>query len=200
MLTRSFLVLALLWLIGILRFVTLIPTDSPQDYGFTDGVAVLTGGSKRVIEGMIIIQQQLARTMLISGVGGGADIEQLTSNLDLHSAELSALKPFITLDYESVNTQGNALAIRQWVDEKQLQHIRLITSNYHMPRAMLELRQHLPYLPVTEHPVFTSAFRLDDWWMHSNSALLLLSEYHKWLYAGARYIMHKINGSDHADN
>lgn len=183
---RILLIAIIVWLSGLVGFAAVIPSNAPEDYGFTDGVAVLTGGSGRVEQGMIILEEQLARTMLISGVGGGADLPQLTAAIGLDSADLSALMPFIELDYASFDTQQNAAAVAEWVERTNLRHIRLITSNYHMPRAMLELRQLLPYFPITEHSVLTEAFKKDRWLLHPNSAGIVFVEYHKWLIAGIR--------------
>lgn len=169
------------WLAGALRFFTLIPDTPARQEARAGGIVVLTGGSRRVDEGITLLQRDESAVMLISGVGGNADLTQVTAGTNITPEELAALEPLITLDYDSRNTRENALAIRAWAEEKKLKKIRLITSNYHMPRAMAELRAALPDFPVIRHPVFTPTFRKENWWNHPNSTAILIHEYHKWL-------------------
>jgi len=171
------------WTSGFFMFVGAVPKEETVDYGSTDGVAVLTGGKRRVLEGMILMEQQISDRMLISGVGGNATLDALLMSLGVAPKDAAGYSSRIEIDYDSHSTAQNAEAIAEWAKKHRLRHIRLVTSNYHMPRAMYELRRQMPLFPVVAHPVFTPAFRADHWWRHPNSIGILLAEYTKFIAA-----------------
>ena len=61
----------------------------------------------------------------------------------------------ITLGYEATDTKGNADETAQWVIDHDVKSIRLITSSYHVPRALLELGRQMPGVTILNHPVKT---------------------------------------------
>jgi uncharacterized SAM-binding protein YcdF (DUF218 family) len=178
------------WAAGFAAFVLAVPGEEAADYGTTDGVAVLTGGQGRLLEGLIILEQQIAGRMLVSGVGGNATVRQLLASAGVEGKRADPFAPLIDLDYGSQHTADNAEAVAAWIKRHRFRHIRLITSNYHMPRAMYELRQQGPamaHFPVVAHPVFSGSFAEEGWRLRPASVLMLLSEYHKLLAAMARH-------------
>ena len=177
----------LAWVGGFFIYSGLIPREETVDYGATDAVAVLTGGNKRLLEGVILMEQQIADRMLISGVGGNATLDHLLESIGVEKSQTEAFAARIEIDRESRSTAENADAIAAWIKKHRLRHLRLVTANYHMPRALYELRQRAPYFPVVAHPVFSPSFKTHAWWRHPNSIALIFSEYNKFL---AAFVMH----------
>ena len=64
--------------------------------------------------------------------------------------------------------------------------LRLVTAAYHMPRSRFEFDRALPGVRLISHPVFPATYRQDDWGRWPGSARLLVSEYHKYLFAHLR--------------
>lgn len=172
-----------LWTAGFFIFASGVPTAEPSDYESTDGVAVLTGGKRRLLEGVILMEQQIADRMLISGVGGNASLDGLLLAVGANPKEAASYASRIEIDRVSDSTAENADAIAAWAKRHRLRNVRLVTSNYHMPRAMYELRRRMPLFRIVAHPVFTPAFRAESWWMHPNSAGILFTEYVKFVAA-----------------
>jgi len=61
-----------------------------------------------------------------------------------------------------------------------------VTSNYHMPRTLLELDHALPNVRKTPYAVVTPSVRPEAWWQSVSSARLLASEYIKFVVVWLR--------------
>ena len=73
----------------------------------------------------------------------------------------------IDLDYSAVNTIGNAVETRRWALGHGFRSLVVVTSSYHMPRAMLELSHQLPGVTLIAYPVVTPQRRAEGWWSAS---------------------------------
>ena len=77
----------------------------------------------------------------------------------------------VTLGFAATDTRGNAEETTEWALENNIKSLRLVTSDWHMRRAAVELRRELP-----------SDVRLVEDAVRSEPSLwLLFVEYHKWL-------------------
>lgn len=117
--------------------------DAPDQK--TDAIIVLTGGTKRIEEGVKLLESGLSEQLFISGVNRNTSLTDL----------LKDQRPpcCITLGYKAEDTIGNADEARNWVEEKKVQSIRLVTSNYHIARARIEFDRALPGVTLYKHPV-----------------------------------------------
>jgi uncharacterized SAM-binding protein YcdF (DUF218 family) len=139
MIKRVFALLLLIWLLGFAWFALVQP--QPADMQKTDGVVVLTGGAGRIDRGLLVVEKGKARRMLISGV-----------DLDVKPGELAAqykrpLRLFtccIDLGFRAVDTRSNGLETARWVSRNKIKTLRLVTHDWHMRRARLELKLALP--------------------------------------------------------
>jgi len=80
---------------------------------------------------------------------------------------------------------GNAQETKRWADRRSIRSLIVVTSNYHMPRAMAELARQLPDVDLIPFPVVTDNVRTDRWWDPA-TAKLLLTEYLKYIVAQVR--------------
>lgn len=172
------------WIIGLLGFVDTarIPPADPDRP--TDAVVVLTGGSDRVATGFRLLAEGLSDRLFISGVFEDTRLSDLlaTAALEADSVPLDA----ITLDRAARDTRGNAREIAAWATANGIESVRLVTANYHMPRALLEVRATLPSVAIVPHPVTPDGVRLEAWWRWPGTASLIVTEYTKYLVALAR--------------
>ena len=92
----------------------------------------------------------------------------------------------VDIDKEARNTIDNATETSQWVARNRYHSIIVVTSNYHMPRALAELARVMPGVTLIPYAVVDNNVRLDRWWTYPGTTRLLISEYLKYLPALAR--------------
>lgn len=148
-----------------------------------DGIVVLTGGSSRVTDGMGLLADQRAQRLLISGVHAGNSRGDISRTMPEHEELLSCC---VDLGRFAVNTRGNAAEARLWADARGFQSLIVVTSNYHMPRAIAEFSHTMPDVKLIPYPVVGEKWRSEPWWTSGAGARLLALEYAKFLVAGAR--------------
>jgi len=122
--------------------------------------------------------------MLISGVAKVTPKEKILENQNLPPEEIKQIDPSkIEVGRKAINTVGNAKETADWVAANNIKSIRLVTSSYHMPRALVEFRKHLPGVTIIPHPVFPADFKRDNWRNSEFTRNLILIEYTKYLLA-----------------
>jgi uncharacterized SAM-binding protein YcdF (DUF218 family) len=92
----------------------------------------------------------------------------------------------IDIDRSAINTIGNAVETRRWARERGFHSLIIVTSSYHMPRALAEISHQLPDATLLPFPVTTERQRAEPWWSNAGSARMLVSEYLKYLVAIVR--------------
>jgi uncharacterized SAM-binding protein YcdF (DUF218 family) len=122
--------------------------DPPPPH--VDGVVALTGGAGRVELALRLLATGEADKLLVTGIGGHTDLVALGR---LAGMDLSSLAGRITLGRYAASTQGNAVETAAWAAQNGLRSIVVVTANYHMPRALAELRQALPAVELYPLPV-----------------------------------------------
>jgi uncharacterized SAM-binding protein YcdF (DUF218 family) len=148
-----------------------------------DGIVALTGGASRIPDAIELLAAGRGQRLLITGVAPTTT-----------TADLARLVPerqhwfgcCVDLGYSAVNTIGNAVETRQWVTDRGFRSLVVVTSSYHMPRAMLELSHRLPGVTLIPFPVVSEQIRTEPWWSHRGTAKILVSEYFKYIVAATR--------------
>jgi len=148
-----------------------------------DGIAVLTGGTARIDEAMKLLTQQKAKRLLITGVNRTTSTEELKQ---LASQGDQLFSCCVDIDKEARNTIDNATETSQWVARNHYTSVIVVTSNYHMPRALAELARVMPGVTLIPYSVVDNNVHLDRWWTFPGTTRLLISEYLKYLPALAR--------------
>jgi uncharacterized SAM-binding protein YcdF (DUF218 family) len=186
-LLTTFLGLALLatWSAGLVIFVNHIPRGPAVDTTPTDAIVVLTGGSERLGEGMRLLTAGLAKKLFVTGVHEDVTLQELVASLppDVSPPTPEQLACCLALGHNAGNTRGNARETAQWIAGEGFTSMRLVTANYHMPRSLLEFRQAMPGVVIVAHPVFPPQVKREEWWRWPGTAALMVSEYHKFLFA-----------------
>jgi uncharacterized SAM-binding protein YcdF (DUF218 family) len=144
-----------------------------------EGVVALTGGADRVLDAAGLLARGQARRLLITGVNRatqGADIARLLPV----SKDLFAC--CVDLGYRAQDTQGNARETRDWMAARGLKGpLIVVTSNYHMPRAMAELTAALPGVTLYPYPVVSDYANVANWASDPKVLKLVGREYLKYL-------------------
>ena len=164
-----------------------------------DGIVVLTGGSSRVSDAMELLAGGYGKRLLISGVHPTNEVSDISRMLpDNHKL----LNCCVDLDRSAVNTRSNAAETRRWARERGFKSLIVVTSNYHMPRAIVELSHAMPDVTLIPFVVVGDKWRDEPWWTSGATLRLLLSEYVKYVAAEVRVRLAGIGldlTSEHAD-
>ena len=139
MIRRAIASLVLIYVLGYALFTVMLPR--PAGAQGTDAIVVLTGGAKRFERGLGLLQQGKARRMLVSGVARTVRPNELAAK---YQADERIFTCCIDLGRESVDTRSNAEEVSRWLAKHHFRSIRLITTDWHMPRARFELSRRLP--------------------------------------------------------
>ena len=153
---------------------------SGDPHASADGIVVLTGGADRVATGLRLLNEGRARVLLISGVGHGAGLADITRRAGLNDEDGAgpATPARITLGRNATSTTGNADETASWAAENHLHSLLVVTAGYHMQRALQEIRRVAPELTLYPEPVMPPALRSGT---DPSTLRLLANEYDKWL-------------------
>jgi uncharacterized SAM-binding protein YcdF (DUF218 family) len=191
--TSFFLILILTlgyFFLGLFEFKEKILSLQKYSNTLNSNIVILTGGSNRIKDGLKIINNvdkftKANSKILISGTGKGFTKislkKMLTSNFNLKLLECC-----IELESISKNTYSNASETYKWVNINNINRFILITSNYHMPRAILEFKNKMPNLEIFTYPISPKNHDIKNWLSSSETFSLIFIEYSKLLIASLR--------------
>ena len=178
-------ILVLIWTIGLFAFADRVRGYAPAaEPARADAIVALTGPSaERVNAAIRLLEQDKGQRVLISGV-----------NREVRRQELRALTPgsnrlfncCVDLGFEAEDTTGNAQEIAAWADAKGYDSLIVVTSDYHMPRALTEIRAAAPGVELTPYAVETPSLDNSRWWKAAVTARRMTLEYMKYLAALVR--------------
>jgi uncharacterized SAM-binding protein YcdF (DUF218 family) len=168
---------------GFIWFLAQLQSDELPPKNPADGIVVLTGGSSRVSDAVDLLAGGYGKRLLISGVHWSNSAGEISRSLRDNKSWLACC---VDLDYSAVDTRGNATETRRWAQERGFRSLIVVTSNYHMPRAIVEFSHSMPDVLLIPFPVIGEKWRDEPWWSSGQAARLLVTEYAKFLAAGVR--------------
>ncbi len=127
-------VIALAWTLGFALFMLLL--GEPVGRVRTDAIVVPTGGAGRIDRGLALLRAHQAKRMLVTGVGPGVRPVDLAL---ANSASPALFACCVDLGTDAVDTRSNAAETARWVRDRGYRSVRLVTSDWHMARAKMEL-------------------------------------------------------------
>ncbi len=157
-----------------------VTPDPPLD---AEAVTALTGAANARIVTAIQLADSLDVPLLISGVNvdtTARDIAHVTG------VDLAQIECCVTLGKAAATTEGNGMEVADWSRRTGVKRIIVVTSEYHMDRALLELQRAMPEGVFIPHAVMTTKVRPSDWYKDAPTAKLLLDEWIKYRLAGLR--------------
>ena len=176
MLRRILTLVLLAWLLGFIAFALLLA--QPAGPVKTDAAVVLTGGAGRVDRGIEALRQGWAPQLLVSGVSREVKPGEFAAQFKVSPEQMACC---VSLGFAATDTESNARETAIWMREHKVTRIRLVTSDWHMRRAVFELRHAMPRgVSIVEDAVPTHP-----------TMRILFTEYHKLI---ARWIVQLVTG------
>jgi uncharacterized SAM-binding protein YcdF (DUF218 family) len=169
--------------VGFIAFLSQLRGAETKPARNADGIVVLTGGSSRVSDAMELLAGGYGKRLLISGVYPTNAASDISRSLPDNQSLLGCC---VDLDRSAVNTRSNAAETRRWARERGFRSLIVVTSNYHMPRAVVELSHAMPEITLIPFAVVGDKWRDEPWWTSGATLRLLLSEYVKYVAAEVR--------------
>lgn len=179
----AFLVLAVIWFAGLLAFADRVqdqtPARAPKP---ADGIVALTGpgSNQRLSAAVGLLEDDYGRRVLVSGV------DRIASREDIRNVSRAVRRLYdccVDLGFTAADTVGNARETADWAQAMRYRRLIVVTSDYHMPRAMLELNAVLRDTGITAqtYAVATPSLKSKAWWRNPGAARLMVVEYCKYL-------------------
>ncbi|BAF90611.1 uncharacterized conserved protein [Azorhizobium caulinodans ORS 571] len=175
--------LALLFVGGFVVFTTAIAPREPAGLKPADGIVVLTGGASRIADGVQLLASGHGQRLLISGVNRATSQDEIRRTLPDNEHLLDCC---VDLGHRALNTFGNAIEAAEWTRAQGFRSLVVVTSAWHMPRALVELGRALPEVELVAYPVVTDRMQSGGWWTDPQTVKLLLKEYLKYMMAMAK--------------
>ena len=184
----AFLVLALIWFSGLLAFAGRVQGSTPNPApASAQGIVALTGANsnERLAAAMGLLEDGYGRRVLVSGV------DPIASRPDIRRVSRAVRRLYdccVDLGFTAADTVGNARETAAWAGAMRYRKLIIVTADYHLPRAMLELNAVLRGTGVTAqtYAVATPSLKARDWWRNPAAVRLMVIEYCKYLAILAR--------------
>ena len=183
------LVIAVIWTAGLFAFAARVQrsTEDQARPAPAEGVVALTGANsnERIAAAVQLLTERKGQRVLVSGV------DRRVTRPQLRAATGAVRRIYdccVDLGFTAADTVGNARETADWARAMRYRSLTIVTSDYHMPRAMLELRAVLrpPAFRLETWAVPTAALKARQWWRSPGALRLMVVEYDKYLAILAR--------------
>ena len=173
-------IVVVIWLVGLFAFAQRVrdfaPAPEPER---ADGIVALTGPSaERVNAAVRLLEHDKGKRLLISGVNREVKRQEL---MELTPGSNRLFNCCVDLGFEAEDTTGNAEEIAAWARAKGYDSLIVVTSDYHMPRSLLEIKGAAPGVTLTPYAVATPSLDNSRWWRAAVTARRMTLEYMKYL-------------------
>jgi uncharacterized SAM-binding protein YcdF (DUF218 family) len=168
---------------GFVVYLNEIPGSEARSARNADGIVVFTGAAQRMNDAVDLLSKNRGKRLLVSGVNPITTTDELKKQIP-DFARLSEC--CIDLGHEAQNTLGNAVETAAWAKKHGFKTLLIVTSAWHMPRALVELERETDGVELIPYPVITERMREQGWWTSPPVARLLVFEYLKYLAALVR--------------
>ena len=172
--------------VGFLRFAESLTTRETVPVRHADGLVVLTGGADRVSDAVELLVGGRADRLLITGVNPTTSPESLARRLP---KVRTLVECCVTLGYRALDTSGNAQETAQWAAANHIRSLIVVTSNYHMPRALAEIAEAVDDVELVPYPVVSETAKDCAWWRSLHRTRLIASEYLKYVVVMMRHTL-----------
>ena len=165
---------------GFLVFAGRVANASLPEEPRADGIVALTGGAQRIEDAAALLEQGSAGRLLISGVNEATSADAIADRVPFLHRLINCC---VDIGREAHDTRGNALEARDWARALGYDSLIVVTSAWHMPRSLAELRRALPDVRLVAYPVNPDGRDYARWKQDPELFKLLVVEYTKYVVA-----------------
>ncbi|GLQ05315.1 YdcF family protein [Sneathiella chinensis] len=175
---RLLLGLSIIWTGGFLYYISQVNGYSGANRGTADGIVILTGTPARLKLGFELLNSGTGKRLLISGVNAKVTRNELQRVLGESNNIMDCC---VDLGRLAKDTVGNAYEASLWASEHGFEALLVVTSAYHMPRSLVEMKRQMPdktlvaYVPEVDSPTLTG------WWRRPAALYVLSGEFNKYI-------------------
>jgi uncharacterized SAM-binding protein YcdF (DUF218 family) len=109
-----------------------------------EAIVVLTGDIRRIPKAIELLRKRDSEVLIISGTAKGVSLTEVVNRQGDASTHIHEVWDKIVLDAESTSTLENAEKSGALLQQRRLSHLVLVTSDYHMDRALAVFVRALP--------------------------------------------------------
>lgn len=102
-----------------------------------DGIVVFTGGEDRIKTSIDLLSNGIAKHLFISGVNPDTNKYNISEQIHI---DPNLIDCCIDLGNDAKDTFENAVETTGWIRENQYKNVIIVTSDYHMKRSLLILK------------------------------------------------------------
>lgn len=179
----AFLVLVMIWFAGLFAYAARVQASTPAPLpDRAQGIVVLTGAgsNQRLAAAIGLLEDGYGQRVLVSGVNPEATREDIRN---VSRAVRRLYDCCVDLGFTAADTVGNARETADWAQAMRYRSLIVVTADYHMPRAMLELNAVFrgSDARLQTYAVPTASLKSSRWWRSPRTARLMVVEYSKYL-------------------
>lgn len=162
------------------------PPSPPEE----EVLVVLTGDRNRIPQALALLEVRHSPVLIISGAGKGAS---LTDLVNAQRGTISNIQPLwgkLEVESNSTSTLENAIEVKKLLKDRKSNRLILITSDYHMERALQIFRS---FFHQQEIVPFSVGSELTQWsWdqVPSIPAAVWKFFYEYWKWVAYRFSFH----------
>jgi uncharacterized SAM-binding protein YcdF (DUF218 family) len=171
---------ACFWMGGFLSFIQEIQLNTPSSPQKIDGIVILTGTPDRLNAGFDLLKETPGARLLVSGVNAKVTRETLRQAT---GQSKSLMDCCVDLGRIARNTEGNAKETALWVKDNDINEVVVVTSAYHMPRSLVELRRKMPDTKLIAYPVESATLDIKAWWTNLHTFIIGGGEFNKYVFS-----------------
>lgn len=159
------------------RWVSEVGRLETPEHPEADAIVALTGGSgKRIAAAIQLLKDDDGDRLLISGVHESVSVATLRETAGGSEALYDCC---IDIGRQASSTKGNAIETGDWARAHGYKTVILVTSDYHMPRALMWFDHVTPDLQLVVYPM-QSSIQPETWWRSWKSFRGLVTEWAKY--------------------
>lgn len=172
-----------LWSGGFLAYMAKVESPPPPSTQMLDGIVILTGTPARLTTGFDLLKENEGARLLVSGVNSRVTRETLRQAMGQSERLMDCC---VDLGRLARNTEGNAYETYLWAQANNYKNLAIVTSAYHMPRSLIELKRYMPDISLFAYPVANDTLGLDGWRKNPKSFLIVAGEFNKYVFSLVR--------------
>ncbi|WP_310649478.1 YdcF family protein [Candidatus Liberibacter sp.] len=118
-----------------------------------NAIIVLTGETNRIEKAFELLENKIGERLLVSGVHRSISKNKF---LQKNPQKKNLIMCYVDIGYEARNTTENARESSEWARKNRYKKVLIVTSDYHMLRSILELKQIDKFTRFIPYPVVSN--------------------------------------------